>query len=641
MCGITGYWSTTTTIPDPAAVLTGMCGAIRHRGPDDEGIWTDPALGIGLGQRRLSIIDLSERGHQPMWSPSRRFVAVFNGEIYNYRELRRELDSDRISGDSDTAVAMAAFDAWGVLGALRRFAGMFAFALWDAKEQQLWLVRDRLGEKPLYFGFHSGSLFFGSELKALRAFPHWSPSIDRTALTDFLHFGYVPGPRSIYAGVSKVRPGTAVSWRVVGGSLSSTEHEYWSARDAASRGLNSCLDLSEEEATDRLEALLRDVIRDEMIADVPLGAFLSGGIDSSLVVALMQTVHSQPVRTFSIGFNEELFNEAAYARQVAEHIGTNHTELYVTADDARAVIPRLPELYDEPFADPSQIPTHLVAKLAKAHVKVALSGDGGDELFGGYNRYSIGEHLWKRISPVPVPVRRAFASALRAVPPATWDGISVAIQKRRKRHPYAISGDRVHKLAGVLASPSGDTLYDALITHWADAERVVLGGAPSAAHPSRGHVGREIMDRMMFADSVGYLPDDILVKVDRATMAVSLESRAPLLDHRLFEFAWSLPRHFKVRDGRGKWLLRQVLYRHVPRALIERPKMGFGVPLDSWLRGPLREWAGDLLAPERVRREGYFDANRVWKKWTEHQSGVRNWQYQLWDVLMFQAWNAR
>ncbi len=644
MCGFTGFWETGLNGEDPERILHRMNVPICHRGPDDEGYWFDSRHGIGFAHRRLAIIDLTAEGHQPKASESGRFVIAYNGEIYNFPHLRDELRSlgHSFRGTSDTEVALAAFEEWGIADATNRFAGMFAFAAWDSRSARLSLVRDRMGEKPVYYGWFGTTLLFGSELKALRAHPAWRGTVDRTALAGFMRYSYVPGPDSIYTGIKKLPPGSIMSWSARDGAVTGSMHQYWSAKAAAERGLAAPFQGAATELTSRFDSLLRDVISAEMVSDVPLGAFLSGGIDSSTVVAIMQATHARPVRTFTIGFHESGYNEAEHARAVAAHLGTEHTELYVTAGEAQEVIPRLPQLFDEPFADPSQIPTFLVAALARRHVTVSLSGDGGDELFGGYNRYAIGRSLWSRMKPVPRFLRRGVASAVQAVTPATWDRIGEAARHALPRRWQAVpSGDKLHKFAHILAVDEPEAIYRSLVGHWQNADRVVLG-VPRSSENVDGLLtlgGGDFVSRMMYSDTISYLPDDILVKVDRATMGVSLESRAPFLDHRVFEFAWHVPMEFKLRDGVGKWLLRQVLYKYVPRSLVERPKMGFGVPIDTWLRGPLRDWGESLLSPDRLAREGFFDVAAIRAKWDQHQSGIRNWQYLLWDALMFQAWN--
>jgi len=517
---------------------------------------------------------------------------------------------------------------------------MFAFAVWDRQTSTLTLGRDRLGEKPLYYGWQSDVFLFGSELKALKAHPAFENNINRGALCLYTRHNYIPAPYSIYEGIAKLRPGSLLTV-----SLQQREPKvwaYWSGAQVAEFGVANAFVGSAEQAVDALELLLKDAVRQQMMADVPLGAFLSGGVDSSTVVALMQAQSSKPVKTFTIGFNEEGYNEAVHAKAVAKHLGTNHTELYVTAEQARAVIPRLPTLYDEPFSDSSQIPTFLVSQLARQHVTVSLSGDAGDELFCGYNRYQMTANLWRKLAAVPLPLRKMAARGITSISPQSWNRLAGALAGLILRSArFANVGDKLHKGAGVLASQSADALYLGLVSHWHDPAAVVIGGHEPPTLLT-GNVpaleGLDDVQRMMALDMLTYLPDDILAKVDRAAMGVSLETRVPFLDHRVVEFAWSLPQSMKLRDGQTKWALRQVLYRHVPQALIERPKMGFGVPIDSWLRGPLREWAEDLLSETRLKRDGFFHPAPIRQKWAEHLSGQRNWQYHLWDVLMFQAW---
>jgi len=578
-----------------------------------------------------------------------RYVIVFNGEIYNFLELRAALEAQGMSfrGHSDTEVMLAAFERVGVIEATQQFAGMFAFALFDKTERRLYLGRDRIGEKPLYYGWVGNVLLFGSELKALRAHPAWrsrgGAGINRGALSLLLQYGYIPGPHTIYEGINKLPPGTIAAFAE--GRLLEIQR-YWSAADKAADADTDRAAVNEEDLANELDGLLRDVVKREMISDVPLGAFLSGGIDSSLVVALMQSQSSRPVRTFTIGFHEQEYNEANHAKAVAHHLGTDHTELYVTPEEALAVVPKLPTLYDEPLGDCSQIPTFLVSALARRYVTVSLSGDGGDELFGGYDRYTRGLRIWRRLAPIPRIARRGFARVLRAVRPERWDAVlrwgGASISRRLG---VRITGDRLHKLAEVVASDSAVTMYRDLLTHWQNATSVVrdshnldtaLGHLDST--DVRDRSGHALLGVMMALDLVTYLPDDVLVKVDRASMAVSLESRAPFLEHRVAEFARRVPPDMKVKNGRGKWLLRRLLARYVPSSLVDRPKMGFGVPIDHWLRGPLKEWAASLLDAARLKREGYLDPAPIQQKWNEHQDGSRNWQYLLWDVLMFQAW---
>ncbi|WP_029007369.1 asparagine synthase (glutamine-hydrolyzing) [Azospirillum halopraeferens] len=642
MCGFCGFL-TSDGDRDPAAMqdaLGRMNDTIRHRGPDGDGEWVDAAAGVALGHRRLAIVDLSPLGRQPMASADGRWVIAYNGEIYNYRDLRAELEAAGhvFRGQSDTEVLVEMVAARGVAATARRLVGIFALALWDRAAQTLYLVRDQIGVKPLYWGRFGGTLLFGSQSKALRAHPAFRAAVDRDALAAYMRHNYVPAPHSIYRGVRKLEPGTILTVRPGAEPESET---YWDLSAAVRDGIAGRLDLSDAEAAERLEALLMDAVGRQMVADVPLGAFLSGGIDSSTVVALMQAQSDRPVRTFTIGFAEAGFDEAAAARAVADHLGTDHTELRVEPRHALDVIPRLADWYDEPFADSSQIPTLLVSELTRRSVTVALSGDGGDELFAGYNRYFWGAGLWRRLGPLPAGLRAAGAAAIRALPPAGWDALFAPVPARlRPRLP----GDKLHKLAGVLAAGGPDALYRGLITHWEAPDALVIGARePRGLLWDDGVAARvpDFVERMQYLDTATYLPDDILAKVDRASMAVALEARVPLLDHRVVEFAWRLPMHQKIRDGRGKWLLRRVLDRHVPRDLVERPKMGFGVPIDSWLRGPLRDWAEALLDERRLRDDGLFDPAPIRARWAEHLSGRRNWQYLLWSVLMVQAWQDR
>lgn len=652
MCGIVGVLGGQGGI-NTAELVARMNAAMYSRGPDDGGLWNDEAAGITLGHRRLSILDLSPAGHQPMISQSGRFVLVFNGEIYNHLDLRTALNhrAGDISstivwrGHSDTETLLAGFEAWGIQETIARCIGMFAFALWDRQDRVLTLGRDRLGEKPLYYGWQGtgehACFLFGSELKALRAHPSFVAQIDRNALCLLMRHNYIPAPHSIYRNIFKLLPGHLLT-------VSTQRREpvltpYWSLSDVAVTGNHAPLMGSPDNIIDELEGLLKSAVRQQMVADVPLGAFLSGGIDSSTIVALMQAQSDRPVKTFTIGFHEQGYNEAVHAAAVANHLGTDHTELYVTPQQALDVIPQLPSLYCEPFADSSQIPTFLISKLARQQVTVALSGDGGDELFGGYNRYVMTQNLWRKLSRIPQGIRSLAAAGIKGLPPTAWNTMANPVQGLLPQSlRQANIGDKLHKGAGVLTARHVDDLYLGLLSHWHPAD-LVLGGQEPATILNGAPLplpGLSNVQRMMALDAMTYLPDDVLTKVDRAAMGVSLECRVPLLDHRVVEYAWRIPQSLKLRDGQGKWILRQVLYRHVPKALIERPKMGFGVPIDVWLRGPLKDWAEDLLSHDRLQREGYFDPAPIRAKWAEHLSGKRNWQYHLWDVLAFQAWLA-
>lgn len=641
MCGLTGFMAPPAPADEMSAIARGMADRIRHRGPDDHGVWTDPEAGIALAHRRLSIVDLSAAGHQPMLSAGGRFVLAYNGEIYNHLELRQALQAASAAptwrGHSDTETLLACIEAWGVDTTLQRSVGMFAFALWDRHARTLVLARDRAGEKPLYYGWQGDAFLFGSELKALRAHPAFNASVDRGALALLLRHNYIPAPYSIHQGIFKLPPGTWLTVRQ--GERGALPRAWWSLAEVAERGMADPFTGSDSEAVDELGRLLGRAVAGQRVADVPLGALLSGGIDSSLVTALMQSQAQDPVRTFTIGFEEKAHDEAVHARAVAAHLGTAHTELHLSADDALGLIPKLPAMYDEPFADSSQLPTHLVMQLARQHVTVALSGDAGDEFFGGYNRYFLGPHAWQRIGWMPSALRRMLGAALTALPTQAVNAVGGPLAARAG---IALPGDKLHKLGQRLRHVRGiDDLYVSLVSEWPDAGRMVVdGGIPPNRLDARGQWPRlgDPVARMMALDGMTYLPDDILVKVDRASMAVSLETRAPFLDRDVMEFAWRLPMRMKLRDGRGKWILRQLLDRYVPRALIERPKMGFGIPLDQWLRGPLRDWAGDLLAEDRLRREGYLRPDAIARAWNAHRAGQASYGYRLWSVLMFQAW---
>lgn len=642
MCGITGFLARSPA-QSSAAVIGTMADRLQHRGPDDRGVWLDDSIGVALGHRRLSVIDLSSAAHQPMHSASGRYVIAFNGEIYNHLELRRQLESSRRCaawrGHSDTETLLACFDAWGFEAALQAANGMFALAVWDRQRSVLVLARDRIGEKPLYYGWQGDVFLFGSQLKALTAHPSFGAEIDRGALSLFLRHNYIPAPHCIYRGIRKLCPGT---WLEV--SLSQRDAapvRYWDLAAVAEAGVREPFQGSDSEAIDRLDTVMLSAVKRQMLSDVPLGALLSGGIDSSSICALMQANSMQPIRTFSIGFNEAHYDEAVHARAVARHLGTDHTQLQLDASTALSTVPDLPTIWDEPFADASQLPTLLVMRLARKSVTVALSGDGGDEVFCGYNRYRHAPRLARRLGGMPPLVRQCLAALLTAVPATTMNQLLGALAAR---HGIALPGDKAHKLGSRLRAgdfDSVDDVYAGLLTEWPAAETLVVNGAIPANLLDERQRWPPLADpvaRMMALDGLIYLPDDILVKVDRAAMAVSLETRAPFLDKQVLEFAWSLPMHFKLRDGQGKWLLRRMLDRYVPDHLTDRAKMGFGVPLDDWLRGPLRDWADTLLDENRLVREGFLHPAPIRQAWERHLRGRDNHGHRLWSILMFQSW---
>ncbi len=650
MCGITGYIDTSSNVPFPDAIKA-MTNTITHRGPNDSGYWENSSLGIAFGHRRLSILDVSPDGHQPMLSQSRRYVIIFNGEIYNYQLIRLELEKNghHFKGRSDTEVMLAAIEEWGLNEAIQKFNGMFAFALWDSKTELLHLARDRIGEKPLYYGWSGGAFLFGSELKALKAHPKFQAAISKGALALTLRHSYVPTPWSIYRKIFKLIPGSILSIKVnqcrdcpsdfspfpdkSGNGLSPIT--FWSVENALNKGRLDPFVGDEELASHELEKLLYDSVGIRMVADVPLGAFLSGGIDSSAIVALMQAQSTRPVRTFSIGFRENEYDESVYARQVANHLGTEHTELYVDPQDALNVIPFLPTMFDEPFSDSSQIPTYLVSKLCSDKVTVSLSGDGGDELFGGYERYSWANKMWPVIGKVPLNVRQHSSRAIEFLSGFQNLGNSEVKSYRTK------VGQKMQTLASVLKAESKQQLYQNLMSHWSGVDELVIDyeRLPTTFDKySDSTASHDYLSDMMSTDMISYLPDDILVKVDRASMAASLETRAPFLDHRLIEFSLALPSHLKINGGITKRVLRRLLYRHIPKTLIDRPKMGFAIPIDRWLRGELREWAENLISERKLKDQGLFHSEPIRKKWKEHMSGARDWQHYLWDVIMVQAW---
>jgi len=650
MCGLVGFLYNKEA-PDSkiSSQLLSMTKSISHRGPDDDGFWIDEKSRVAIGHRRLSVLDLSSAGHQPMHSTSSRYVIAFNGEIYNHLNLREKLDSDSDNaiewiGHSDTETLLSCFEIWGIEDTLEKISGMFSIALYDTKHDSLYLIRDRMGEKPLYYGWIGDVFLFGSELKSLKAFQSFSGEIDRNVLALFLKFDYVPSPYSIYKGIKKLPQGSYVKLSMVNNSWSKEyiqgPNYYWTMNDIVRSGKDAeRFNGSDNEAIQKLDDLLSKSIKQQMISDVPLGAFLSGGIDSSIVASIMQKYSKNKIKTFTIGFKEKQYNEAEYAKKVALHLGTDHTELYITPEQAIDVISRLPKIYDEPFADSSQIPTFLVSELTKKHVTVSLSGDGGDELFGGYNRYFMANRTWTKIEKIPLNIRKLISSGITLLSPKIWDRLINSTFKFlpssfRISHP----GDKIYKLSRILTSTNIYDVYDGLISHWSNPYEVVIGCNKRTHELNKDIDFFHPEDEMMFLDSITYLPDDILVKVDRAAMSVSLETRAPFLDKNVVKFAWQLPFHMKIRNSQGKWILRKVLDRYMPNNLIDRPKMGFGVPIDSWLRGPLREWAEDLLSEKRLKDDGFFHVEAIREKWNEHLSGRRNWQYHLWNVLMFQMW---
>jgi len=649
VCGIAGVLdpACATDADRLGAVARRMAGTLVHRGPDDEGAWVDAASGIAFGHRRLSIVGLGEEGHQPMASASGRWVLSYNGEIYNFRALRDRLAAAGVTirGGSDTEVVVEALACWGLERTLEACEGMFAMSVWDRQDRRLHLVRDRLGEKPLYYGWVGGLFVFASELKALRGVPGFAPELDRTSVALYLRHNCVPAPRTIYRGIAKLEPGAVLTIGSPHGAGALPEpRAYWTAGAAIDEARRRPLLGSPDELADRVEATLSDAVAARMVADVPVGAFLSGGIDSSLVVALMQRHSHHRVRTFTIGFADRAYDESGDAAAVAAAVGTDHTALRVSEQDALDVIPELAAIWDEPFADSSQIPTLLVSRLARRDVTVCLSGDGGDELFAGYNRHAWLERLWRRAGPVPAGVRRAGGAALTWVPPGAVDAVGRLTGALPKRFQVRTPSTKVTKLGQVLAAAGPEEAYLALVSHWQAPQSVVLGapvGASVAADPGRWPELGSVTEQMLWLDLVSYLPDDILTKLDRAAMAVSLETRVPFLDRQVLDLAWRLPVSVKIHEGVTKWILRRVLHRMVPATLVERPKMGFGLPLGPWLRGPLRPWAEELLSEQRLRRDGVLDPVPVRRAWRAHLAGRRDFAYELWDVLALQSWLER
>jgi asparagine synthase (glutamine-hydrolysing) len=646
MCGINGFYSLSSFISDD--VIIKMNAAISHRGPDSKGFWSDKKSGIFFGHSRLSIIDLSAAGNQPMKSNSDRFILTYNGEIYNHLEIRKELEKSNSNikwqGNSDTETLLEAIEFWGIETTLKKIDGMFAFALWDKRERCLTLARDRIGEKPLYFGWQGKGdnkvFLFGSELKALKVHPMFDGEISRNAIALQLRHNCIPAPYSIYKDIYKLLPGNYIQLKEndFKKSLLPSSKKYWSLPECAIHGNKNQLNLSETDIQKDLENHLKISVKKQMVSDVPLGAFLSGGIDSSTIVALMQIQSNYPIKTFTIGFSESNYSEAEYAKKIAKHLGTDHSELHVSSKKAMDVIPKLPTIYDEPFSDSSQIPTFLVSQLASQDVKVALSGDGGDELFCGYNRHIMSKKLSNIFYFMPLKFRKTLATGLQLISPQNWNKISRLLPGLNH---YANFGEKIYKAASTLNARALSDIYYILCSHWQNPTEVVLNSSETGTFlnefkPELGELNNQ--QKMMILDSITYLPDDILVKVDRAAMASSLETRAPFLDHKLIEYVWKIPHSFKFRNGNGKWILKKILNQHVPKYLTERPKMSFEIPLGSWLRGSLRDWAENLLNEERLKQEGYFNAKLIRDKWTDHLNGKNNWQHDLWDILMFQAW---
>ncbi|MDC0055080.1 asparagine synthase (glutamine-hydrolyzing) [Pseudomonadota bacterium] len=651
MCGFTGFIHfDQTRNHNLEEIIVPMTHAINHRGPDDYGIWVDEEINVALGHRRLAVLDLSESGKQPMHSQNNNYVIVFNGEIYNHNDIRKSLMSEKDLkhhwiGTSDTETLLAAIDFWGLEKTLSSLIGMFSFALWDKKNKKLSLVRDRVGEKPLYYGWTKNGFIFGSELKALKKFPSFENSIDRNALKQYFRYNYIPAPFSIYENIFKLEPGAFIVSSVDGLRAKSVESKaYWSL----SRKIKNSafqLDVDEKTQLNLVENQLKQSINQQMIADVPLGAFLSGGIDSSLIVSLMQEQSTSKVKTFTIGFDNSMYDESPFAKEVAKHLGTDHHELFVTAEQTREVIPLLPEIYDEPFSDSSQIPTYLVCKAARQKVTVALSGDAGDEIFGGYNRYFWGPNIWNKISWLPFSVRKVLGNSINKISIDNWNKLGFILNFFNKgSHGISSFGDKIHKMSERLKYVNSiDELYESLVTEWRPNHNLVKETLNSNEEESFKSKFLDLAfegsaSRMMYMDTLTYLPDDILCKVDRAAMANSLETRAPFLDHRLIELAWTLPEKSKISGNIGKLPLRKILEKYVPNNLIDRPKAGFGIPVGEWLRGPLRSWADSLLDSNRIEREGFLNAEPINKIWSEHLSGDRDWTPRLWSILMFQAW---
>ncbi len=637
MCGLAGFISK-TPVNNYEEILLNMGKSISHRGPDDFGIWYDESYNVGLSHRRLSILDLSSTGHQPMVSQTNKYIIVFNGEIYNHLELRRNLENDfgNISwnGHSDTETILMLFEKRGIVNSVELLIGMFAIVVYDLLNKEIYLFRDRIGEKPIYYGFQKDCFVFASELKSFYKHPNFENVIDKKSLALFFKYNYIPCPYSIYKNIFKLEPGSYLIFNI--DNFSFNKHIYWDFEKISIDSSKNKLSLNYEELKDKLNSLIENSVNQQMISDVPIGAFLSGGIDSSLIVSLMQKKSKVPINTFTIGFNEEGYNEAEFAKKIADHLNTNHTELYVDSEEAFSLIRHLPTIYDEPFSDSSQIPTYLVSRLAKSKVTVALSGDAGDELFAGYNRYILANNIWPKIKIIPIFLRRFIYKICTLLSPQNWENILKFIPFR-KLHINNF-GDKFYKFLNIINSENKYQLYDKLVSHWDINEGIVLGVDNNQFYNTVKFKNLNDVERMMATDTVSYLPDDILVKVDRAAMANSLETRVPLLSHEIVEFAWKIPLEYKIKNNKTKIILKDILKTYIPDNLVDRPKMGFGIPLDKWLRGPLKDWAANILSYDKIKEDGILNADLIKSKWDEHLSGKRNWQYHLWDVIVFQLW---
>lgn len=651
MCGITGFIDPLRQLKaeNLSHILKDMCNSLTHRGPDESGLFVDKSLALGLGHRRLSVLDVSRAGNQPMTSNCGRYTIVYNGEIYNYKDLQRRLvredPSINFKTKSDTEVLLNAISAWGFRKAICAFNGMFAFALWDRQKQKLVLAKDRLGEKPLYFGFQKNIFMFSSEIKALKKNPLWDGAVDRDALAKFLSLGYVPAPSSIYDGISKLAPGHYLEIDYISDRKTikvSDPFVYWDIHKKAHESLISPYNGGIAEAITKTERILKKSVEQRMLSDVSLGAFLSGGLDSSTIVTIAQELSPKPLKTFTIGFEKAEFNEAGQARELSDYLGTEHTELYVNEEQLLSTISKLPTLFDEPFGDSSQIPTYLISELARRDVTVVLSGDGGDELFCGYKRYDLCHDLWRFMRLVPKEIRKGFGGRVKKISMDNWDLAGGWVSKAASKYGRMTSiGQKVHKLAGAIEMPNPEALYKYIMQSDGDSASFVKG-----LSSSRVEVLSEIKwpqsgtykDRMMLFDQQTYLPNDILVKVDRASMGVSLESRVPFLDHELVEWAWSIPTSIKVKDGKNKWILRQIAEKRLPRSFVDRPKKGFSIPIDDWIRGPLRNWGSELLSKDKLEKEGFLNVDAILVRWAEHCEGKRNWGTFLWNVLIFESW---